>query len=261
MSDENDDNAGAIEPSKQVKQQPKETQSELKRTDSKLIKTPRPTKASTSTTALVQLDSDAATTGVDTIDANKQDLERNQATATTTTNKPSKYAEGKELAPDTTERLPHTRQLSSAALHLSPRHQPTLLVKLSHTAGSAAISTAALPVDFIGSGTTASRSSTAISTTSVTMIRAATAATGQQPSNTLSKCSSLASVSSYYLTGEDTVTNTSDEYYEEDEDDVDVDDEVFSTSNGSDRTSSSHRLCQIQVDLDMILSLAWLNST
>lgn len=205
----------AIETTKKSEQQ-QANNTKLRRNDSKLVKTPKPS-------CDTQLESSAKL----------DDQERLTVTNSKTLKQSSDVAaKVREFVPDTTERLPHTRQLSSAALQLSPRHHPSLLAKLG-TASHATNDTA--------NNTTASSSSTS-SSSSTTTVTSSTTLVGAAPL-VLSKCPSLASVNSYYLPNDETVANTSDEYYEDTEEDgqsEQTDDDNVFVANTSHRSTTTH---------------------
>lgn len=211
-----------------VKEYAQMSTSGLKRVESKLVKTPKLAAVSHSeTNESVRLDDSKCK------DADQTDRADNKIEASTS-------SVGKELAPDTTERLPHTRQLSSAILQLSPRHHPTLLTKLG-TTNSNNSSGSSSSVDAVNSTTSSNSSSGGGASGGSTSTMTSSVASAAPPHVLVNKCPSLASVNSYYLNSEETVVNTSDEYYDEehdgefhnDDDDDDDDDanEVFVVSN------------------------------
>lgn len=209
----------------------------LRRTDSKLVKTPKPSvaqiSATISETSASSLSSSSSSSSSSIKCSKSLDNTDDQlASAKTSVQTVNKV---KDLVPDTTERLPHTRQLSSAALQLSPRHHPNLLTKLGTAhAHHSSSNDSANTTTSSASGSSSSSSSTVTSSTVTGGVHLA-----------LNKCPSLASVSSYYLQNDETVVNTSDEYYEDteeddqadrsqnDDGDQEDDNEVFTTTNGN----------------------------
>lgn len=217
----------------------------LRRTDSKLVKTPKPSVAQISAT-ISEISSSSSSSSSSSIKCTKSldNTDDQLASAKTSVQTVNKV---KDLVPDTTERLPHTRQLSSAALQLSPRHHPNLLTKLgtAHAHHSSSNDSA--------NTTTSSASGSSSSSSSSSSVTSSTVTGGVHLA--LNKCPSLASVSSYYLPNDETVVNTSDEYYEEDTEeddqadrsqnddgDQEEDNEVFTSGNGN----GSHRTANLQ---------------